>query len=78
MDQNVSVEDKYGPAMEIVAQDQADAYFEQCIGNTMAWDFCVVAVSRLEAERIERGNLRYFSERYNQEVQSRVKKLFKL
>lgn len=71
-----SVEEKYHPAMSITSQEEADAYFEQCVQETMAWDFPVVALSRMEAERIERKNLYYFSKGYSLTVQARIVSLF--
>ena len=31
----VTISDKYGPAMEITDQEEADAYFEACVKHCM-------------------------------------------
>lgn len=68
----ITIGDKYGPAMEITDQDEADAYFQICV------DHCMVHFDRErgEAESIERQNLGYFSGYYGAEVRERVERLF--
>jgi hypothetical protein len=40
MNKDITIGEKYGPAMEIKAQAEADAYFEQCVEHCMSafWD----------------------------------------
>ncbi len=68
----MTIRDKYAPAMEIADQAEADAYFERCIQHTMTF-----GADRLEAERIERINLGYYAGYYDAETQERVNRLFK-
>ena len=67
----ISIGDKYGPAMEINDQAEADIYFQACVEHCMIWE-----KSREEAEKIERQNLGYFAGYYDHETMSRVNRLF--
>ncbi len=69
---DVKYGDKYGPAMEIAEQADADAYFERCVRHMMSR-----GKSRAEAEKTERGNLGYYAGYYSQEVRVRVERLFR-
>lgn len=73
MQDKITIGDKYGPAMEITDQAEADAYFEQCVEHLMRNGNC----SREQAERIERQNLGYYSGYYGNETMARVAKLFR-
>lgn len=64
--------DKYGPAMEITDQADANAYFERCVRHMMSR-----GKSRAEAEKTERVNLGYYAEYYSAEVSARVERLFR-
>ena len=64
--------DKYGPAMQISDQAEADAYFERCVKHQMKRGKC----SRDRAERIERQNLGYYAGYYDEETRRRVERLF--
>lgn len=68
---NATFGEKYGPAMEITDQDEAVAYFEACVQQTMTF-----GKSREEAEEIEKGNLAYYAGYYNHETRLRVERLF--
>ena len=68
----VTVRDKYGPAMEITEQSDADAYFEKCVRHTVSH-----GKSRAEAEKTERINLVYYAGYYSAEVSARVERLFR-
>lgn len=72
MDHDITIGDKYQPAMEITDQDKADAYFEECVVHTMRW-----GRTREEAEKIERANLGYYAGYYNDETRERVERLFR-
>lgn len=72
MDDNITIGQKYGPAMKITSQDEANAYFLECVNHTMK----VGKVSREEAERIERGNIGYYAGYYDSETRERMKRLF--
>lgn len=65
--------EKYGPAMKITDQDEADRYFEICVAHTMAR----AEVDRTEAERIERSNLGYYAGYFDNETRARVERLFR-
>lgn len=71
MPEHITIGDKYGPAMEIADQIEADAYFERCVAHTMTF-----GRSREEAESIERQNLGYYAGYYRDETRARVEKLF--
>jgi hypothetical protein len=66
--------DKYGPAMEITEQAEADAWFERCVKHSM---HCVPSLSRGEAEKMERENLGYYAGYCSTEVRARVERLFR-
>lgn len=69
---NITLGDKYGPAMEITDQAEADAYFEKCVAHTMRYG----TVTRQDAENIERVNLGYYAGYYDHETMKRVQELF--
>jgi len=64
--------EKYGPAMKITSQEEADAYFAQCVAHMMSFGY-----SREEAERIERSNLGYWAGYFDHETRGRVERLFR-
>lgn len=68
---NATFGDKYGPAMEMTNDQEATAYFEDCVSHTMKFD-----KTREEAESIERQNLGYWAGYYSTETRLRVEKLF--
>ena len=68
---NITIGDKYGPAMEIFTKEEADAYLEQCVEHCMAFEHSVD-----EAREIERTNLGYFAGYYSAETRKRVEVLF--
>ncbi len=64
---------KYGPAMEITDQAEADTYFEQCVVHQIGCS----SKSRAEAEVIEHSNLGYYAGYYDAETRVRVERLFR-
>lgn len=72
MNRDITMGEKYDPAMEITTQEEADKYFEECVKHTMSW-----GKTREEAENTERSNLGYFAGYYNDETRERVERLFK-
>jgi hypothetical protein len=68
----ITIGDKYSPAMKITDQAEADEYFEACVDHMMRRGH-----SREEAERIERGNLGYYAGYYDHETRARVEQLFR-
>ena len=64
--------EKYGPAMKINDQKEADDYFEKCVEHTMSF-----GRTREEAEGIERENLAYYAGYYDDETRLRVERLFR-
>ncbi len=69
----VTYGEAYGPAMSILAQDEADAYFELLIEHHMR----IFGGSREQAETKERQSLGYYAGYYSDETQQRVNRLFK-
>ena len=69
---SISTRQKYEPAMFIIKQDEADAYFQKCVTHCMG-----LGNDREEAEEIERDALGYFAGYFSQEVRARVERLFK-
>jgi hypothetical protein len=69
--EQVTIGEKYGPAMKITDPQEAAEYFEACVQHTMTF-----GTSRKEAESIERQNLGYFSGYYDYETMKRVEVLF--
>lgn len=72
MQTNITIGDKYGPAMEMQTEAEAAEYFERCVAHTMSF-----GKSRVEAENIERQNLGYYAGYYSNETRERVERLFK-
>lgn len=72
MNRDITLGDKYDPAMEIEDQATADAYFEACITHTMTF-----GKSRTDAEQIERINLGYWAGYYSTATRARVERLFR-
>lgn len=77
--QNIKINEKYGPAMNIETQDEADAYFLKLVEHTMEmWKHRgESAKTRHEAEALERNNLGYYAGYYGDETRERVERLFK-
>lgn len=71
MKQGITIGEKYGPAMMITDQAEADAYFANCVEHTMGF-----GKTREEAERIERINLGYYAGYYGSETRERVERLY--
>jgi hypothetical protein len=67
-----TIGEKYGPAMMISDQAQADAYFEQCVQHSIR-----CGNSREAAVLIERKNLAYYAGYYDNEVRERIERLYK-
>lgn len=70
---NITHGDKYGPAMKILDEDEAEAYFAACVEHTMK----TFGTSREEAESSERMNLGYWAGYYDPETRARVERLFR-
>lgn len=69
---NMTIGERYGPAMEITEQTEADAYFEKLVQHHMdKW-----GIARDEAEAVERKNLGYYAGYYSAETRARVERLF--
>ena len=70
--EKISIGDKYGPAMSITDQVEADAYFQACVDHTMTYH----RKTRSQAEALERANLGYYAGYYDTETRERVERLF--
>ncbi len=71
MKDQITIGDKYGPAMKMTDQKEATEYFELCVEDTMGF-----GKTREEAENIERQNFGYFAGYYDHETRIRVERLF--
>lgn len=63
--------EKYGPAMLITEQEEANKYFEKLVAHTMEHD-----IARHRAEKLERINLTAYASTYDLGTQERIKRLF--
>lgn len=72
MEQYVTIGEKYGPAMHIHTQEEADKYFEECVQHSMLF-----GNSREKAIEIEKQNIGYYTGYYDDETAERAKRLFK-
>ena len=72
MKATITIGEKYGPAMEIVEQDAANAYFEECVKHSMER----FGMTRAEATHCERVNLGYYAGYYDSETRRRVERIF--
>ena len=72
MKRDITLGDKYGPAMEIIDAAEAQEYFERCVLHSMTH----FGKSREEAEQVERSNLGYCAGYYSEETRRRVERLF--
>lgn len=71
MKSEITFGEKYGPAMDVQTQEEAAAYFEECVQHTMSH-----GKDRAEAERIERINIGYWTGYYDNATAARVQQLF--
>lgn len=70
--------DKYGPAMELTGQAEADAYFEACVQHNLRLRAKRgLSADRAEAEKVERANLGYYAGYYSHATRERVERLFR-
>ena len=72
MKDDSTIREKYGPAMEIQTQEEADAYFEECVQQMIRRS----GKTRAEAETTERANLGYYAGYYDNETRERVERLY--
>lgn len=70
--EKITIGEKYGPAIKITDQAEADRYFEQCVEHSMSF-----GQTRANAEQVERSNLGYFAGYYSGETRARVERLFR-
>lgn len=68
-----TIGEKYGPAMEIKNQIEADEYFKLCVEHTLSLRTITVS----DAEAIERKNLAYYAGYYGHDTRLRVERLFR-
>jgi hypothetical protein len=72
MRKEMTIGEKYGPAMTITDEAEAAAYFERCVAHSMEH----FGKTRHEAEELERANLGYYAGYYDPETRERVERLF--
>lgn len=68
-----SIGSRYGPAMEVTTQGEADRIFAELVDTAMTANS---ALSTDEALRMERENLGYIAGYYRDDVRERVERLF--
>ena len=73
---DMTIRDKYEPAMTIAEPGEAAAYFERCVEHTMRCRQTDGPVTREQAESIERQNLGYYAGYYDAKTRTRVERLF--
>jgi hypothetical protein len=73
MKKSITIGDKYGPAMKIADQAEADRYFEKCVQHNLSFG----EHDRTKAESVERSNLGYYAGYYDHETRERVERLFR-
>lgn len=73
MRRQITIGEKYGPAMKITEQAEADRYFQECVAHNMM----LSGGSQEEAEAIERDSLGYYAGYYSSETRERVERLFR-
>lgn len=66
--------EKYDPAMAIMDQAEADAYFERLVEHCLRLN--LPGMTRWQAEERERHNLGYWTGYYDNETRARVERLF--
>ena len=74
--ERITIGQKYGPAMEITDQEEADRYFGLLVEHTMKHAQDEEYKSREGAENLERQNLGYCAGYYDTETRERVERLF--
>ncbi len=72
LNEEITIGDKYGPAMEITDEDEAKIYFEACVEHMMER-----GNTREEAIKIEKSNIGYYAGYYDNKTAARVYQLFK-
>lgn len=74
----ITIGDKYGPAMEITDQKEADRYWKECVEHNLRCQKAEgLKPDRAKAERIEKQNLGYFAGYYTHATRERVERLFR-
>jgi hypothetical protein len=72
-DDDVTVEEKYGPAMQINTEDDAKRYLEGCIAHTVRVN---KEILEEDARQQELDNIGYYAGYFDEETRKRVEKLF--
>lgn len=77
---DISIGDKYGPAMRITEQAAADEYFKRLVAHAMHHnpdiDGAEIGEIKDKAEAMERRNLGYYAGYYDCQTMARVNRLF--
>ena len=77
MKMEITIGEKYGPAMEITDQEEAHKYFEECVQHNMVWNKKEGKIlGRKEVESIEKQNLAYYAGYGDSKTRERVERLF--
>ncbi len=75
MKQDITIGEKYSPAMKITDEAEARAYLEECITHNITASGGQRTYA--EAERIEKSNLAYYAGYYDNATRERVERLFR-
>lgn len=73
MPDSLTYGEKYGPAMSMTNQEDAELYFEICVEHCMRH-----GKTREEAEKIERVNIGYWAGYYDRKTAAKVYETFQL
>lgn len=71
MKPNITIGEKYDPAMKITDTEEAQKYFEECVEHTMS-----LGKTREKAIKTEKANIGYYAGYYDHETRIRVESLF--
>lgn len=74
MKDQITAREKYDPAMRITDQQEADAYFKECVQHQLRIN---LGLTPDIAEDIERQNLGYWAGYGTLETRARIERLFK-
>lgn len=77
MNPHITIGEKYGPAMKITDQGEADHYLEQCVRHNLDRRAAEGKPQDVEqAIAVEKQNLGYYAGYYNSETRERIERLF--
>ena len=72
-DDDVTIGDKYGPAMQITTEDDAKRYLEGCVTHALEVN---KEILEADARQQELDNIGYYAGYFDEETRKRIEKLF--